>query len=231
MSNTKRPATNLRVEPFIHGFLTGIRPQLTSADRDLLTALFETDPPFLGSHPSVSFDEERNPLDAAHYFRLGRNHLNVLVPVWILNGRKAADTDRFRIGFTEDHSVIVDTKESLVYDPSVETLHTVHSYSPLRLGTSWREETLFRIREDLLSHSLEVLSLSRRLEQLPLAFEAFKAHVKKHKLQKSVPSFKMALNLASSRQDTLKEIALHRALFEAVIRELWERSLLGTRTS
>lgn len=156
----------IRVEAFVQGFMTSLKPQMTHADRAFLNRIFQNYRPY-----SESSEEERNPAKAAHYFRFRYDHLNVLLPVWLLNGRASTASERFRIAFTEDRSYIYDVKESILYDPTGETLHSLPEYRLFLGKTDWRAEAAAVFREELKSKSLIVCSVAERLQQLPILKE------------------------------------------------------------
>jgi hypothetical protein len=197
----------IRVEPFVNGFMTGLKAQMDAADHEFFRAVFK-------GHVTSKFAsaEEKNPAKASHYFRFGASHLNVLLPTWLLNQKSATKTDRFRIATTEDHSFILDTKESIIYDPTSENLHKQIEYSAFWLSSDWRDEARAKFADELQQKRLKIYGLAERAEHLPDFYKEFTAFVMRHRLKARTPALKLGLQPKavedSSQIEDLMAIAL-----------------------
>jgi hypothetical protein len=197
----------IRVEPFVGGFMTGMKAQMDALDHEFFRAVFK-------GHVTSKFasSEEKNPAKASHYFRFGASHLNVLLPTWLLNQKSAMKTDRFRIATTDDHSFILDTKESIIYDPTSENLHKQIEHSAFWLSSDWRDEARLRFSDELQQKRLKIFVLGERAEHLPEFYKEFTAFVARHRLKSRTPALRLGLSPradeTSQKVDDLMMIAL-----------------------
>lgn len=197
----------IRVEPFVNGFMTGMKAQMDAIDHEFFRAAFK-------GHVTSKFAsaEEKNPAKASYYFRFGASHLNVLLPTWLLNQKSATKTDRFRIATTDDHSFILDTKESIIYDPTSENLHKQIEHSAFWLAADWRDEARMKFADELQQKRLKIFNLGERAEHLPEFYREFTAFVARHRLKLRVPALRMGLqptaDESSQKVDDLMAIAL-----------------------
>lgn len=198
---------SIRVEPFVNGFMTSLKTQMNGVDQEFLRAAFQ-------GHATSKFAsaEEKNPAKASYYFRFGASHFNVLLPTWLLNQKSMTKTDRFRIACTDDHSFILDTRESIIYDPTTENLHKLIEHSALWLASEWREESRLKFADELKNKRLKVFSLAERAEHIPIFYKGVTSLVMKARLTAKVPALRFGIELQTeespNKYETLVELAL-----------------------
>ena len=209
---------NIRIESFVHGFMSNFKKRMDAADRDFLEAVFSDVAP-----SPLATSEEKNPQRAAYYFRFHASHFNVLLPVWLLNQKSCTKNDRFRIAATNDHSFILDTKESLLYDPTTEMTYAQMDYKPLWIGPDWKEETTLRFREELMNKRLKVYCLADRIEQMPHVYTRLTDFFTRHRLKNQVPAVRFGVKLNGVESEAVQEGTKQFELLHLAMLELWER--------
>lgn len=194
----------IRVEPFVNGFMTSMKPRLEPLDREFIDLVYKQ-----FQRSKFASAEEANPAKAGYYFRFQAPHLNVLLPVWLLNTRSSGKTDRFRIGATEDHSFVVDTKEGILYDPTTEVMHQQIELRPFWISADWKEEVRLRYADELQQKRLKIFSLAERIECMPDVYNAFVPFVARHRLKAKFPTLRANLKIeAEEPNQTLIDLAL-----------------------
>lgn len=69
--------------------------------------------------------------DNVFWFRPSECFANVIVPAYLLNDRKSSSNDRYQIMFNSYHASIVDTKDGIIYDPTIDCLDQLGAnYTP-----------------------------------------------------------------------------------------------------
>ncbi len=208
----------VKIEPFVNGFMNSLKAQMDAVDREIFSLIFS-------AHQTSRFasPEEKNPAKAAYYFRFGESHLNVLLPIWLLNGKQATKADRFRIACTFDHSFILDTRDSILYDPTTEILHMLFELKPLWQSADWKDETALRFRDELMGKRLKVHCFHERLEHMPALYERFCQFVMRQRLKNRLPQLRFGLQLADAQNAAEREGRKQEQLVELALEELWSR--------
>ena len=194
----------IRVEPFVSGFMTSMKPRLEPIDREFIELVYK-------HHSTSKFasPEELNPAKAAYYFRFQAAHLNVLLPTWLLNSRMSGKSDRFRIAVTNDHAFVVDTRESIFYDPTTEVMHQQIELHPFWNSADWKDEVRLRYSDELQQKRLKVVSLTEWIECIPDVYRDFVPFIARHRCQSNFPNLRPHLQItAESDAQFLIDLAL-----------------------
>lgn len=95
--------------------------------------------------------------DYVHWFRPSECFANVIVPVYLLNDRQSTPTDRYQIIVNSYHAAIYDTKDCILYDPTIDTIDVI--------GANYTIEEK-KISTIGLLMTIEGISLQNRLLQI-----------------------------------------------------------------